>query len=685
MPIRRNPAITMKEPPVPAAGITLSGTGFRELPTMPSRPLVPVRIERPPPMSNIRTPPLTALSAERAGVAACRLSDMLGIQARRTPDRIAVASNDRTMRYGELWARVTALARVLRERGTSPGDYVGIATDRSLDLPVALWGVVHSGAAYVPLDPSYPQARLDHMVASARLPLVVTTRRHAARFRNVELVVVEDVAAEAEQCEASATPHDPLYAIFTSGSTGQPKAATVFRRGFANLLDWYVREFGIKESDRTLVITSPSFDLTQKNLFAPLVTGGLLVLDDCERYDLARIGGLIRDHGVTLVNCTPSAFQPLVDATAAAGHAGLSSLRLAVLGGEPIHLPRLRPWLTHPECHAEVANTYGPTECTDICAFHRLTRGNLDDHPFVPLGREIDHVQVAILDQKLQPVNPGETGELCIGGTGVGGGYLHDPERTARSFVDNPVPNLLQGGKIYRTGDLVRRLPDGLLEFRGRADHQVKIRGFRVELGEIESVLAAHPQVRAAVVIPLELQPGEIQLSASVESADSKQPPSIPDLRAHLASRIPAHMLPAQIHVLPAFPLTPNGKVDRMTLAALTRERQSQPCAPPNVNSVERRIMGVWSEVLGKPVTDPAANFFDLGASSIHLAVAHVRLLESFAKDFPITELFAHTTARALAQFLSPQPPDRGAATQAKERARLQQQALARLRRPLPR
>jgi non-ribosomal peptide synthetase component F len=200
---------------------------------------------------------------------------------------------------------------------------------------------------------------------------------------------------------------------------------------------------------------------------------------------------LIQELGVTLINCTPSAFYPLVDAAATDAYRSLASLRFAVLGGEPISIKRLRPWLEHPNCRAEVVNTYGPTEYADICTFHRLHRGNLDDHAFVPLGKEIPNITVSIVDRSLAEITVGEIGGLCISGAGVGGGYLNDPEKTAQAFA----------GSTYRTGDLAKRIPSGELEFRGRADPQVKVNGFRIELGGIEAVLNRHPNVRESVVI----------------------------------------------------------------------------------------------------------------------------------------------------------------------------------------
>jgi amino acid adenylation domain-containing protein len=575
-------------------------------------------------------------------------------RAARTPDETAVIAGTRSLSAGELEARSNDLARKLQELGAAPGSYIGIGLDRSIELIVALLAVLKSGAAYVPLDPAYPAERLEHMISSAGLGIVISREDLAARFPAPRVINVPGEPSDPRPVRSYATPDDPLYAIFTSGSTGKPKAASVFRRGFANLLDWYASELELGPADRILVISSPSFDLTQKNFFAPLLSGGVLVLDDCGSYDISRINGLIRNHGITLVNCTPSAFYPLVEADAAA----LASLRFAVLGGEPISITRLRNWLESGT--AEVVNTYGPTECTDICAFYRLHGRNLDAFGFVPLGREIPKVSVTIRDEDLAIVPDGEIGELCIGGAGLGGGYLNDPERTAQAFA-------LAGG-IYRSGDLARRLPCGTLEFRGRADHQVKVNGFRIELGEIELALAGHEGVVEAVVIAK-----DGRLTAHVQGQPA-------DLKAHLAAKLPAYMIPGEFIYRESFPLTPNGKVDRLALASEERVSQS---GGVTIGTQEERILQLWSEILGQAVSDPEANFFDLGGTSIHLAVVHVRLREMSGKDLAITDLFARPSARALAELLSPRSTATRSAAQ--DRARLQHAGLARFRRPSPR
>jgi len=528
-------------------------------------------------------------------------------------------------------------------------------------------GILKSGAAYIPLDPGYPDDRIVQMITSAGLHTVVTHSTLARKFPGVRVIACDEPTNSGPDYDGvDPVPGDPVYAIFTSGSTGQPKAASVYHAGFSNLLDWYCDELELGSGDRTLVISSPSFDLTQKNLFAPLISGGTLILDECQTYDIPRILGLIQTHGVTLVNCTPSAFYPLVDAAAGEAFKALASLRFAVLGGESISIPRLRAWLESPDCKAQVVNSYGPTECTDICLFHRLHRKNLGQFPFVPLGREIPNVGVTIRDADLVELPDGETGELCITGLGLGGGYLNDSARTAERFVRSTPP-------LYRTGDLAIRLPCGTFEFRGRADYQVKVNGFRIELGEVELALNQHPGVMEAVVTA-----SESKLTAHVQG-----PATAGELRIHLASRLPAYMIPAEFRFLDSLPLTSNGKVDRKQLADFCGSEPNK--QPIQVQSdLEAAILALWSEILGHPVADPCGNFFDLGGSSIHLAIVHVRLREMTGRDFPITDLFALPNARSIAAHLSPRQAA-SSTNAAQNRARLAKAGLTRFQRPINR
>jgi len=603
------------------------------------------------PLSDFPVLPDTAINA-------CGWLAAFEWHAAASPDNIAVSCGDHTQTYSELLNASYRVTNHLHAHGIGQGDLVGMGMDRCVELPATLLGVIRSGAAYVPLDPAYPAERIARMISSAKLEWVLATDETERFFLDSKVLRISEAI---DETEPSTTPGKWIYAIFTSGSTGEPKAALVRHAGFSNLLNWYVSECALGTSDRTLVISSPSFDLTQKNFFAPLASGGRLVLDESPTYDISRILTIIRNEGITLINCTPSAFYPLVDAAADDGYHALSSLRFAVLGGEPISIPRLRDWLESRSCHAEVMNSYGPTECADICTFHRLHRENLDDYPFVPLGQEIPNMRVTIRDEDLRELANGMIGELCIEGAGVGDGYLHDPDRTASRFVDG----------MYRTGDMAKRLDDGILEFRGRADHQVKVNGHRIELGEIEIALNTHDEVREAIVIA-----ADGRMVAHVRGTANAE-----KLHAHLAARLPAYMIPSEFRFLEYFPLTPNGKVDRLALAASTAP---QSISTTYDDSLESKIMKLWSGVIGRRVNDASANFFDLGGNSIQLAVAHVKLVKMTGRDFPITELFARPNVRALARFLSPEV-EAGKVSNIQDRARLAKAGYSSFRRPTPR
>ena len=494
------------------------------------------------------------------------------------PASLAVICGHQSLTFRELDDRARRLANVLHSRGIGRGHFVGVGLPRSIDLPVALLAILRTGAAYVPLDPTDPPERIARMIAAADLKHVLTRHSLAEAFTAAETIFVED--SSDVDFPAVADMDALMYAIFAS----RPAAATVSRRGFSNLLDWYTRELSLGPADRTLVIGSPGDHRTQKNLFAPLITGGTLILDEGVNYDVSRINALIRDQGVTLINCLPGAFYPLVDAAAGGGFAALASLRFAVLGGEPVSISRLRAWLEHPNCRAEVINTYDFTECTDTCAFHRLHRGNLDDHPFVPLGREIPNVRIFIRDEAQIPLPDGGVGELCIGGASAGGGYLNDPQRSAASFT----------GALFRTGDLARRHPSGMLEFIGR-------------------------------------------------------------------------VIPAAVRE--------DGRVDRLAPA-------NDHCPHPATDTLESRILQLWSEVLGHHVTDATTNLLDLGGNPALAEILRQRLMEMTGRRFPVAHLFALSSARAIASFLLAPVNDVATPPLIPVRARRTQTGFARFKRP---
>ncbi|MEH1883845.1 non-ribosomal peptide synthetase, partial [Nostoc sp.] len=467
----------------------------------------------------------------------------------------------------ELNTRANQLAHYLQALGVKPEVLVGICVERSLDMVIGLLAILKAGGAYVPLDPMYPPERLAFMLENADIFVLLTHKRLAERLSKYKGDVIcfdADSQAIAKHCPenqvSGVTPDNLMYAIYTSGSTGKPKGAGVYQRSFANLMNWFVTEFDFTCNDRVLLISSLSFDLTQKNIYAPLLVGGELHLLSSECYDAAQIAESVCNKQVTWLNCTPSAFYPLIDQ----GDKSLcmkKTLKYVFLGGEPISISRLKVWLDSIPCKTQIVNTYGPTECTDICAAYRVAQPEQWLEKLVPIGKPIHNAKVYILDENLKPLPVGMVGELYVGGEGVGRGYINNIDLTLAKFVSDPFSNK-PGARLYKSGDLARYLADGNIEYLGRIDHQVKIRGFRIELGEIEVAINQYPAVKETVVVVSEESVNSKRLVAYVVP-QKEQTLAIAELRSFLESKLPHYMLPSAFVCLEALPLTPNGKVDR--------------------------------------------------------------------------------------------------------------------------
>ncbi|HEX2269342.1 MAG TPA: non-ribosomal peptide synthetase, partial [Pyrinomonadaceae bacterium] len=388
-------------------------------------------------------------------------------------------------------------------------------------------------------------------------------------------------------------------------------------------------------------------DLTQKDIFAPLTIGAQLHFPSATLYDPAEIVRTISEAEITLVNCTPSAFYPLVE-TDGPGFQRLSTLKHVFLGGEPINVSRLRPWTSASCCNAEIVNTYGPTEATDTCSAFRLIDFERTTAP--PIGKPNDNAELLILDDRLNLVPPGVAGELCVGGAGVGRGYLNKPSATAERFVPHPYSSV-PGARLYRTGDLARHLPDGNIEFLGRLDHQVKVAGYRIELGEVEAAMVQHQAVRECVVVVQVDAHGDARLVAYVVPVEGAMLPDTPAWRRYLADTLPSYMIPSLFVALEKLPLTPGGKVDRRALpapGAIGDGGRPDYVAPRT--AVEEVLAGIWREVLGVERVGVHDNFLDLGGHSMLAmrCVAGVRQL--FRIELPLRVLFESANLAELAQ-----------------------------------
>jgi amino acid adenylation domain-containing protein len=604
------------------------------------------------------------------------------VQVAREPSRPAVVCGGEALDYATLDARSNQLAWHISDTGVGPGRRVALCLPRGIDLVVAVLAVLKTGAAYLPLDTGAPAARLAWMLEDAAVAVTITSAalRHLIPAGHAACLVDAEGSA-ISQCPAYAPPvvvdpDAPVYVIYTSGSTGQPKGVACRHRGFANLLNWYAGELSLSAADRVLMIGAVTFDAAQKNLFAPLLAGGELHLPEGDTFDPEALAANIAAAGITWVNGTPSTVYPILEGPGARNPALLRTLRWIVLGGETINPGRLLPWLRDPVCRARILNTYGPTECTDICTAWAFDARSAVSP--VPLGRPIDNVRLVILDEAGGLVPAGEPGELWIGGAGVGIGYVGRDALTAESFVTRAVFGPAE--RLYRTGDRVRWNEAGLLEFLGRTDHQVKLRGYRIELAEIEAAILAHHDLREAVVLQDDL-PGDARLVAYLVARPGTVAGDDAALRHHLAERLPAYMVPTAFVWCERLALTPNGKVDRRALREAPRVPRPAAILPEAPHDrVQAELLAIWRAALRHDAVGLDDNLFDLGGTSLTVAAIQAAIGTRMGRSIPVVALFGNPTIRRLAALLTnAQRSDAPRVDQARERASRQAEALRRL------
>ncbi len=443
-----------------------------------------------------------------------------------TPNAVALVSGSTKHTYSELNGKANQLANYLIKRGVKANSRVGICMDGSCEMVIAVLAILKAGGAYVPFDSSYPKARLAVMLQEIKLKHLLTMNALLEILPEDDSSVIT-LDGDKEQIERESSdnpqqdvaPSDLAYIIFTSGSTGKSKAAAVHHRGWRNLLNWFTRQFEITSQDKVLLVSSFSFDLTQRALVMPLISGGELHLLAANHFnpELALI--TIDAQKITLMNCAPSPFYTLVENQSADVRRKLNSLRIVFLGGEAISGARLKDWVDSGTCKTELVNVYGIAECSDVSTYYRLHDYNRYVSGSVPIGIPIDNTRVYVMDSEMNRVTDGDTGELCIAGDGVGKGYVNDPELTKKKFV-----RIRLGRKselLYRTGDLGRLGKDGNFEYVGRVDYQVKVHGVRAELEEIENVLQQHSKIQEAIVLVKEVELGDQRIFAYVIPKES--------------------------------------------------------------------------------------------------------------------------------------------------------------------
>jgi amino acid adenylation domain-containing protein len=575
-------------------------------------------------------------------------------QAARTPERIALASDARSVTYAELDAWSNRLAHRLRRLGAGRDTLVALCVGRSPEMIGAILATLKVGAAYVPIEPAIPAARFQLILADTQPRAILTERAFADRLSHAAAPVIylDDHRWEPTADEDSGPPPtdvkstDLAYVMYTSGSTGRPKGVMIEHRAICNTMLWRQRDMQIYESDSVSYHLPYTFDPSLGVIFPTLAVGARLVLaDPGEEYDPHRLLERIVREGVTVLEAPPVILRVMLDDPLLAL---CKKLRWVCCGGET--MPPDLPARLFKLLDVDLYNLYGPTEAAIDSTWWPCRDDT--DRPIIPIGRPIANAQTYVLDPNGQPVPPGVPGELYVAGAGLARGYLNNPALTAESFVANPFSET-PGARMYRTGDRCRWLTHGALEFLGRLDHQVKLRGYRIELGEVESALLSHPSVREAAVVFQPSATGTSRLVAYVADDGDAGPPPAETLRRYLKDRLPDYMVPACFVALPALPRTPGGKVDRRALPAAPTDR-------PALNAVyvaprtdlEQFLAALWRDVVQVDQVGSNDNFFELGGNSIQAAVLINRLQERLGQRVSVIALFDAPTVAGLAHHL---------------------------------
>ncbi|MFC3964492.1 non-ribosomal peptide synthetase [Nocardia jiangsuensis] len=581
------------------------------------------------------------------------LVSLFDAQVARTPDAAAVIAGDETLTYRELDARSRALAGYLAGRGVGPESLVAVAMRRSVELVVAVYAVLRTGAGYVPIDPDHPVERSEYVLGSAAPALVLTTGRDGfATAADVPVVAVDDVAGQAFS-GGSPQPGNVAYVIYTSGSTGRPKGVVITHRQMANQFRWAQREYPHGVGDVVLFKTPITFDISTWELFWPLQTGAAIVVAEPEGHrDPAYIARVLAERSVTAVHFVPSMLEAFLDAVP---EVSLPTLRFVFAAGEALSRETaVRAAALLPGVRLD--NWYGPAEATVVSAFPAAAaRGGTS----VPIGAPVANTGVAVLDRQLVPVPVGAAGELYVSGVQLSRGYAAAPGLTAERFVAGP-----DGTRLYRTGDVVRWVHAGprlALEYLGRSDFQVKLRGQRIELGEIESVLLAHPAVQRAAVQLVRGATGDrlvgyvvpapgAEISGSGRTPGDGTPPvSEAELLAHVRAGVPSYMVPSALVVLDSLPLNPSGKLDRRALPV--PEAAARAYREP-ATEAERAVASVFADVLGVERVGADDDFFELGGNSLVATRVAARLGALTGARVPVRTVFERTTVAGLAAAL---------------------------------
>jgi amino acid adenylation domain-containing protein len=584
-------------------------------------------------------------------------------QVEQHADRIAAVCEGQTLTYRELNTRANRIARRLVERGARAETIVALLGERSLHFLVVMVAIFKSGAAYLPLDPRAPEKRWRQIIEQSRASLVIADTEFIAPVtralqndaaHNPALLSSGELLdrhtgqeGEDENLPHRSAPDNLAYVIYTSGSTGVPKGAMIEHRGMLNHLYAKIQDLGLTADDVVAQTASQSFDISVWQFLAPLLAGGRIhIFDDRIAHDALQLLPQVDEQGITIWETVPSLLRAvLTEMSQANGNLSrLESLRWLIPTGEELPPELCRQWLEH-YGHVPLVNAYGPTECSDDVSHHKVNLPPPATQTNLPIGRPVGNLQLYVVDDALQPVAIGVSGELCVGGVGVGRGYLNDAWRTAQVFIPDQLSGQ-SGARLYRTGDCARFLPSGEIEYLGRFDQQIKIRGYRVELGEIEALLNQHPSVKTAVVTAREEMVGGRRLVGYVVGQEAEVESG--ELRRYLKEKLPEYMVPSVFVNLAEIPLTTNGKIDRKALPAPDASPLAEAYLDPR-NEIEETIAGILRETLELKRVGVHDDFFELGGHSLLATRVTSRLRERFQIDLSLRAIFERPTVAGLA------------------------------------
>lgn len=588
-------------------------------------------------------------------------SERFDRQAKRTPNAVAVSDDRMSLSYRELARRSHAAAHWLVREGAGAESVVALLAERGPDLLAAMIAVQRVGAAFLNLDPDQPPARLATILGSSCARVLLTGRAQSAMVgalleplvERIHVAELEDVVSPAATKPARAAPRAAsslAYLVYTSGSSGAPKGVMIEQRGLSNHLAALISELGLSGRDVIAQTAPQSFVISVWQFLAgPMVGARVHICGSAAVQDPTLLAQEIEREGVTVLEIVPSLLRVVVERmNEAQVRRAVAKLRLLISTGEPLPVDLCKAWFAR--CpKVPLINAYGASECSDDASLHRLTKAPTIVTGNIPVGAPLPNTQLYVLDANLQPLPVGVTGELCIGGAGVGRGYINDPAQSRQRFLPDPFSRRT-GGRLYRTGDLARRRTDGTIECLGRADHQVKIRGYRIELKEIENVLAGHPGVRAGIVEARREASGDVRLVAHIVARPGSTS-SASELREFLKGRLPGHAIPSAFLFMDQMPLNAHGKLDRSALLAPVQQEVSRPdAAVPARRFTEKVLADIWIDLLNVESVGVTDNFFDLGGHSLLAGQTMARIARALGVSLPIKTIFEAPTIEELAR-----------------------------------